>query len=65
MTVPPDANTIGLVLIAAAIGAFAVYWYGRRRPELALVSRIGAVGLVALLVALVVLVGKSVLTQGV
>ena len=63
MTVPLDANTLGLLLIAVAVGAFAVYWYGRRRPELAVLSRMAALGLVGLLLALVVLVGTSVLTQ--
>jgi hypothetical protein len=55
-----DANTLGLVLIAVAVGAFAVYWHARRRPELQVLSQIAAVGIVALLVALVLVVAASV-----
>ena len=60
MTVPLDANALGLVLVGVAVGVFAVYWFGPRRPKLAMLSRVAGLGLVALLVALVVLVGASV-----
>jgi membrane protease YdiL (CAAX protease family) len=54
-----NANTFGLALTAMAFGAFAVYWYARRRPGLGVVASMAAFGIVALLVALVLFVGSD------
>ena len=55
-----DANTFGVVLIAAAVGAFVLRLVAVRKPELRAWANIAALVLLAILVGLIALLLSSV-----